>query len=146
MESFEPTIRTRVAAFLLALGFSNESQETCTLIISCFQIVHDAAEKDNLPYDSWRLLEGLVPELPVIKNWDKCERLIRGLVERYSRGKWPVHSLAQVTRREDILRRIVKRCLKKDDGRRFVELLKKDRSQLQQFDVLRRVLREVAPD
>lgn len=146
LESIDSIIRVRIAAFLLALGFSNQDQETYKLVIRSFQIVHDTAEKDNPPYDSWRLLEGLVPELRWTKNWDKCERLIRGLVERYSNGKWPVASFVQVTNREDTLKRLIKRFMKKDDGIQFVKLLKKESGQSEQSSVLRRVINEVARD
>ena len=84
------------------------------------------------------LLEGLVPELSWTKNWDKCERLIRGVVERYSNWKWPISSFVQVTNREDTLKRILKRCMKNPDGVQFVQLLKKEQS-----GVLKRVIKEV---
>ncbi len=138
LESFNSSIRIRIAAFLLALGLYNQDQETYKLVTRSFQIVHDAAEKDNLPYDSWRLLEGLVPELSWTKNWDKCERLIRGVVERYSNWKWPISSFVQVTNREDTLKRILKRCMKNPDGVQFVQLLKKEQS-----GGLKRVIKEV---
>jgi len=133
-------IRTRLAAFLLAMGFSNRSQEAYKLVVRSFQIVYQAAEMGVLPYDSWRILESLVPDLGMLRNWDKCERLLRGLEERYLGRGWPVSSFDQVTNREDLLRRLVKRFLKTGNGSQFVELLKKEASK---SDLLRRVLRNV---
>lgn len=137
-------IRTRLAAFLLAMGFSNKSQEAYKLVVRSFQIVYHAAETDVLPYDSWRILESLVPNLGMWRNWDKCERLLRGMAERYLSRGWPVSSFTQVTNREDLLRRLLKRFLKTGNGSKFVELLKKETIQTNKVDTLRRVIKNLA--
>ena len=87
-------------AFLLALGFNNPQPRAYELVARAFQIVHDAAEKDELGYDNWRLLNYQVPTISWWRNWDKCERLRRALVEKFIKYEWPAEYFKEVVKNQ----------------------------------------------
>lgn len=108
-------------AFILALGFDNPDPGACGLVVQAFQTVHDAAERDELGYGSWRLLKDQVPSLSWWQNWDKCERLRRALVEIFYRHDWPTQDFLRAVKRQDTFRRMVDFCCSKSWGRKFLE-------------------------
>lgn len=67
------------AEFLLPFSLSKPGLGYEQLAKFSFQIIHDAVARDNLSYDSWLLLESVLPKLPWYRTWDKCERLRRGM-------------------------------------------------------------------
>ena len=82
--------RIRFHVFLLALGFDNPPGPADELVVRSFAIVHQALADDVLRYDSWAMLEDQLPRLSWTKNWDKCERLRRGLAQSFAMNEWPV--------------------------------------------------------
>jgi hypothetical protein len=82
--------------------------------------VHDAAENDELDYDSWQLLKDQVPSLSWWRDWDKCERLRRALVDRFIRYDWPVDQFLRSVKNEETFRRIVDFCRMTPSGKTFV--------------------------
>lgn len=112
--------RIRVMAFILALGFNNPDGQAPQLVAEAFQSVHDAAETERLPYASWRLLMYQAPSLTWWREWDKCERLRRALVEKFIRFKWNLEFFLQATRRMDTLREVIRNC---SGQRRFFRVI-----------------------
>jgi hypothetical protein len=43
----------------------------------CFNIVNDLLADDKISWDEWRKVNLLLPQAPLIQNWDKCRRLKR---------------------------------------------------------------------
>lgn len=68
-----------LAEFLLPFSLSKPGPGYEQLAKFSFQIIHDALAQDNLSYDSWLLLEPVLPKLPWYRSWDRCERLRRGM-------------------------------------------------------------------
>jgi hypothetical protein len=129
--------RIRLHAFGLALALDIASQAASSLAVLTFDTVHNAAATSRLDYDAWSLFENHVPFLSWWRNWDKCERLRRGLIERFERNRWAVEQFI--------------RCAKSVDT--FVELLKTSRTFPEGKSLLRRMqneesrlVKELAPD
>ena len=79
-------------ALLLALAFDNSPPTPLELIRESFELIHEAARRESLSDSAWVIVEPFVPELAWLSNWDKCERLRRGLVSAFVRNNWPFRS------------------------------------------------------
>jgi hypothetical protein len=111
----------RTGAFLLALAFNNPQPRAEELVSIAFERVHDAVEKDEITYDSWRLLEGHLPILSWWSSWDKCERLRRALVDKFIYYSWPIEQFLQSIKGEETFLRVVRFCKGTAGGRAFLE-------------------------
>jgi hypothetical protein len=85
-----------LATFLLTLAFCNAPPTPLDLVAESYQRVHQAAWEERLSDEAWSLVEPFVPELSWRKNWDKCERLNRGLITAFIRHRWPSSGLRRV--------------------------------------------------
>lgn len=71
----------RTSAFLLSIGFSRPNTAGTNFVRSTFSDIYEAARLNTLMQDNWDLIE---PHLPwTLFNWDKCARLIRGIVHLF---------------------------------------------------------------
>ena len=104
------------ATFLLALAFCNAPPAPLDLVSETFERVHETARTDQLSDTAWIIVEPFVPELSWLSNWDKCERLRRGLVAAFVRHNWPASELKQRIRDYDLLRQIFKSARRVDGG------------------------------
>ena len=111
----------KLMTFLLALGFSVKN--FYPVIIHAFEPIHQATENGEVAWDSWRLLESYLPSL-WWDNWDRCERLRRGLVEKFIRNDWPVKYFFETVKKKEILKEILKYCKKSYTGKHFIKELK----------------------
>jgi hypothetical protein len=82
-----------ISTFLLALGLSNAPPSPLDLVSESFERVHEAAGRDRLSDNAWIVVEPFVPQLNWWKNWDKCERLRRGLISAFVHHGWPPEEL-----------------------------------------------------
>lgn len=105
-----------LASFLLALGLQNASPIPIKVIGLCFQHIHQLAWDDKMPDANWIILEPIVPHLLWIHDWDKCERLRRGLVEAFVKFHWPREQLATCIKNDDLLSRVLKSAKWVDGG------------------------------
>lgn len=85
-----------LATFLLTLAFCNAPPEPLDLVAESYQRVHQAAWEERLSDEAWSIAEPFVPELSWRKNWDKCERLNRGLIAAFIRHRWSPSGLRRV--------------------------------------------------
>jgi hypothetical protein len=116
--------RVRFNVFLLALGFDNPPGGADELVARSFASVHFALSEDSLQYDSWALMEDLLPRLSWLRNWDKCERLRQGLAQRFVLNDWPVPQFFRCAQDRELLGQMLKSCTKVDDGDRFLKKIK----------------------
>jgi hypothetical protein len=96
------------------------------LITACFEHVHAAARDDSpdpLSYRTWRSLESEVPALGWKRNWDRCERLRQGLLERFIRNSWPKVEFLRCVSRPATLRSILYSSRDVRGGEEFVRLV-----------------------
>ena len=108
-----------VGTFLLALAFCNAPPSPLELVSEAFQEIHEIARRDELSDDAWIIVEPLVPELSWMSNWDKCERLRRGLVSAFVHHNWPATELKRRIKDRDLLKQILKSARRIDDGEYF---------------------------
>jgi len=108
-----------ISAFLLALGLSNSPPSPVELILESFERVHEAARTDRLSDTAWVIVEPFVPELSWLYNWDKCERLRRGLVSAFVRYEWPTSGLKMAIKDNEILRQLVRSAKRVDGAEQF---------------------------
>jgi hypothetical protein len=117
--------KTQFQAFLLALGFDNPVGPACELVSHSFSAVHNAASKDKLDRDHWKLFDDILPKLQWYRNWDKCERLRRGLVKSFVRFQWPLLAFFSCADDSDMLEQMLKSCYKADEGEVLFKRIKK---------------------
>ena len=109
-----------LAALLLALGFQNAPPDALALVELTFNRIHQVAWDDKIPDHTWLILEPLVPHLFWLHDWDKCERLRRGLVEAFVKFRWPVIKLADCVKGEFFLQKVVDSARHVDGGRELL--------------------------
>jgi GTPase-associated protein 1, N-terminal domain type 1 len=114
-DSCKETDKVYVGTFLLALALRNAPPSPLDLVSESFECVHEAAEKQRLSDSAWIIIEPLVPELSWFSNWDKCERLRRGLLLAFVRHGWPASELKRRIKDFDVLRLLL-RSARKVDG------------------------------
>lgn len=111
------------SGFLLSLGFRHSARESLELVRGCFEHVHAAARDDSpdpLNYRTWRSLESEVPGLSWVRNWDRCERLRQGLLQRFIRNSWPREEFLQCVSRPGTLRSVLYSSREVRGGEQFI--------------------------
>ena len=98
---------TYLQAFLLGLALRNAPPAPLDLIGECFEAIHRKVSWQQLGYDTWLILEPLVPELSWRKNWDKCERMRRGLLLAFMQNSWPAWEIRERIKDRELLRQIL---------------------------------------
>ncbi|MCS6295964.1 MAG: hypothetical protein H8K09_07015 [Nitrospira sp.] len=113
-----------VSAFLLALALGNAQPSPLDLLSESFECVHEAARTESLSDSAWMIVEPFVPELSWISNWDKCERLRRGLVMAFVRFEWPPSKIRYVNMKNQLFQEIIRSANKVEGGGEFVRRVK----------------------
>jgi len=120
-----------LASFLLTLAFCNAPPAPLDLVAESYQRVHRSAWEDRLNDEAWSIVEPFVPELSWWKNWDKCERLNRGLIASFIRHRWPSGGLTRVKNyyprnsSTDLMQQILQSARDVKGGRDFVRSVEK---------------------
>jgi len=104
-----------LSALLLALGLQNASPLPVKVIALCFEHIHQLAWDDKIPDDNWIILDPIVPHLAWLNDWDKCERLRRGLADAFINFKWSPELLHECVRNDELLD-LVLQSAKRVDG------------------------------
>jgi hypothetical protein len=108
------------ATLLVALGFQNAPPNALALVEECYDKVHQLEWDDALPDETWLILDPLVPHLWWLHDWDKSERLRRGLVEAFVRNQWPLLKLSDCVKSDVFLKRVVDSAHYVNGGREFI--------------------------
>jgi hypothetical protein len=116
-----------VGALLLALAFANAPPTPLELVGESFELVHEAARKESLGDRAWVIIEPLVPELSWLSNWDKCERLRRGLISAFVRNNWPGSELDRRIKDYDLVQQVLRSAKKADGGEDFLRRIHSSR-------------------
>lgn len=115
-----------VAGFLLAIAFRTCDPRASELVVSSFEITHDMAAQDQLPYETWRSIEQVAPSLSMWRGWDKCERIRVALLDRFIVCNWPSVDLLRAVTHFDTLRKLLDLRNTSRQRRRFVRQLVED--------------------
>src|SRR5262249_12434994 len=113
----------RVAAFLLAVAFDNPGPGADELVVRSFATVDRAAASRELPLEAWRPLASRLPAVPRWREADWCDRLRRGLVERFIRHGWPPAQLLRAVRDDLAFQRVVMICEWTEEGMALLKRL-----------------------
>lgn len=108
------------AALLLALGLQDAPPDSLGLVEECFERIHQIAWDESITDDMWIILEPIVPHLWWHHEWDKCERLRRGLIEAFIKYRWPIIRLTECVKNEQFLSRLIESAKRVDGGRDFI--------------------------
>jgi hypothetical protein len=114
---------TYIRTFLLALALNNAPPSPLELVSEAFERVHDAARKNELSDSAWVIVEPSVPELSWLSNWDKCERLRRGLISAFLRYRWPASELMFRIKNDESLEQLLKSARRVNGGEEYFRLL-----------------------
>jgi hypothetical protein len=113
-------------AFVLALGF--RSAEGSRLVVGSFQHVHRALAQSKLDRLSWQWVNRSLPTSGRswidIFDWDRCEKLRRGLIHCWAERQWPLTKLLEATGNPDTLRKVLDSMDRTRRGRRLLRKLK----------------------
>jgi hypothetical protein len=112
-----------VATFLIALALGNAPPEPLALVAESFEVVHDLARKGELHRDTWLILEPILPHLNWFQDWDKCERMRRGLVEAFVRHRWPASELRRCISNQELFGQLLHSAEKVEGGAHLLQRL-----------------------
>lgn len=113
-----------IAVLLLALAFLNASPEPVKIVGRCFEHIHQLAWNEKMPDSTWIILDPIVPHLMWIQDWDKCERLRRGIVEAFMKHLWSPEQLSGCVKNDDLLCLILQSAKRIDGGFYYFSNLK----------------------
>ena len=97
------------------------------LVIFSFEVIHRQLENNSLNYDVWRRIEPSIPELSFFFQWDKCERLRRGVVNLFASAKWPTEGFLRLTSDRNLMRLLLYSAKATPEGRRLRERIEVER-------------------
>jgi hypothetical protein len=118
--------RFTLHGFCLAMGLDLPLPDATQLVTTCFDTVHDAVSIDRIAYGIWeQWFDDILPYLSWGRNWDKCERLRRGLAERILKFEWSPIVLSRVTRRDKTFEQILNSCRDVKGGKHLLRALSK---------------------
>jgi hypothetical protein len=104
LETVGPDVRAHCAGFILAIGLRTHTANAGKLIGLGYPHIYRRAARDDLPYDVWQWLSDDLPPRYWYRQWDKCERLTLGLIDRFGQSDWPLESFLMATRDDDAFR------------------------------------------
>lgn len=115
--------KIRMCAFSVAMALSWRAPETIDFLRYCFLPVYLEAKADRIGYQSWALVEPLVPSLWGWGNWDKCEKMRRAILEKITQGIWPPAILLLIASDVETLSAFIKTAGEQGYQRIFPALL-----------------------
>ena len=107
-------------AFILTIGLSNPGEGADILVARAFEIVHDAESKNSLKYKHWYYLNELLPNVYWWQEWDKCERLRKGLVDAFIEFNWPYSSFILALQNIELFLKVLDYCDKQRSTRGYI--------------------------
>lgn len=109
---------TRSKAFLLSLGLSLRNGNEVLLVREGFSAVYEAARTNTLGEGVWDYVEPYLPWYLV--TWDRCARLIRGVVQAFLTRDWPVSEFIATFKTEEQFRRALEEADRTYAGSRYI--------------------------
>jgi len=93
----------RSCAFFLSLGLFFREKEAAALVGLGFSAVYEAAKRNCIGDYLWGFVDEVLPWY--IVYWDRCARLVRGVVKLFLRNSWPESAfLATFVTEEQVMR------------------------------------------
>jgi len=109
-----------LAARVLQAALSMSSPGAVDLASATLDIVYHAAAVSRLPEGAWYGLSPLLPESYWWQGWDRCERLRKGIAEKFRTEEWPAPQLIGITQDDALFGAIVGELRNHRSGRRVL--------------------------
>lgn len=109
-----------LSAQVLQTSLTNSSLSAADLASIALDIVYQAAAASRLPDNAWY---GLSPFLPVSswwQDWDRCQRLRRGIADKFRTAQWPASRLDGITKDDRLFGEIITELRQSRSGRRVI--------------------------
>lgn len=116
LASVNADLRSRT--FLLSLGLSLPGNGNVQLVREGFSTVYDAALSGGLDDELWSYVEPYLPWYLV--TWDRCARLIRGVVRLFVDRQWPASEFLSTFRTGEQFRRALEEADRTYRGSRYI--------------------------
>jgi hypothetical protein len=112
----------QLAAFLMAAGLKRLDRlvEGAALVAETFGQVHEALFESRLSYEAWSWMSQDLPHIGWLKDWDKAERLRRGILGRFSSMNVPPDRLACMIRDTVHWQFVIRTCVDIQGGNRLL--------------------------
>ena len=110
-------------AFVLGVGLLDANDPSFPAVSAAFGPVYRAARADELDDSGWGHVSPRLPASPRWREWDRCGRLRRGIVERFVEQRWSPHLLFELARDADVFTELVGEFRDSRDGRRFLRAI-----------------------
>jgi hypothetical protein len=105
----------------LKVALNTASSEGAELAAACLDVVYRAAMNSRLPDDAWWKVSNDLPRGYWWQEWDRCERIRKGVAERFSSERWPASALITLTKDDDLFEALVKELRDSKPGRRALK-------------------------
>jgi hypothetical protein len=92
---------------LFAYAVSDGGPALAEFAVRNFEPLHAALAVDKLAYPSWLKLRDVLPVLGREHDWDKCERLRRGIVTAFIVHDWPLDLFPRLATSTEVFRLLV---------------------------------------
>lgn len=102
-------IRGDVKCFALALAFNLSGEDAILLFRRCFETAYILLSKDQMHPGLWNSIEVHTKPLSRVRNWDKCKRLVRALVDEIILKKYNISSIVSDFDDNEIISAIYRR-------------------------------------
>jgi hypothetical protein len=109
-----------VAANVLRLSLWSSAPNSVELATIVFDVVYQAATVSRLPDDAWRGLSLFLPSASWWQDWDRCERLRKGIAEKFQAEQWPAWRLIGITKDDYVFAEIIDELRYRYSGRRVL--------------------------
>jgi hypothetical protein len=94
-------------SFLFTYAVRHGGQEFAELAVRSFEPIHEVLASGQLDYSSWLKLRDVLPALGPQHDWDKCERLRRGVVAAFVRHGWRLDLFFRLAENSELFRSII---------------------------------------
>jgi hypothetical protein len=75
----------------------------------------------RLPDEAWWSIANDLPQSYWWQDWDRCERLRKGVVERFRSERWPASALLEITTDDILFDALVAELRDSKSGRRVLK-------------------------
>jgi len=96
----------RAASFVLRKALETSSVGAVDGVVASFSVVYEAVALSELPEQVWSMLSAVLPGS--WWDWDRCDRMVRGVVRKFARSNWPVQKFIRTFESRKLLERALR--------------------------------------
>lgn len=111
--------------YLLARAMGSRTRSCTDLAALAFDRVYQAAAKDSIQSDAWRMLDNLLPEPRFWDRWDRCERLRNAMSKLFVERELAPLVFANLTTDDRVFSELVRTTKFCRGGRSYLRLVRK---------------------